>query len=29
MQDIEKWELDGATGRRYGALNGDVNPIHL
>ena len=24
-----RWELGAATGRRYGAVSGDVNPIHL
>ena len=24
-----QWSLDGGLGRRYGAVSGDVNPIHL
>lgn len=26
---IDTWRLGPDTGRRYGALNGDLNPIHL
>eukprot|EP00198_Chlamydomonas_reinhardtii_P008742 XP_001698079.1 predicted protein [Chlamydomonas reinhardtii] len=26
---IDTWRLGSDTGRRYGALNGDLNPIHL
>ncbi len=26
---IDCWALDGATGRRFAALNGDRNPIHV
>eukprot|EP00197_Chlamydomonas_leiostraca_P002717 CAMPEP_0202857906 /NCGR_PEP_ID=MMETSP1391-20130828/666_1 /ASSEMBLY_ACC=CAM_ASM_000867 /TAXON_ID=1034604 /ORGANISM="Chlamydomonas leiostraca, Strain SAG 11-49" /LENGTH=328 /DNA_ID=CAMNT_0049536769 /DNA_START=189 /DNA_END=1176 /DNA_ORIENTATION=+ len=26
---IDKWTVGGDVGRRYGALNGDLNPIHL
>ncbi|GLI61770.1 hypothetical protein VaNZ11_004238, partial [Volvox africanus] len=26
---IETWSLGPSTGRRYGMLNGDLNPIHL
>ncbi|KAG2432414.1 hypothetical protein HYH02_012985 [Chlamydomonas schloesseri] len=26
---IDTWKLGPDTGRRYGALNGDLNPIHL
>ena len=26
---IHRWRLDAAAGRRYAALSGDYNPIHL
>ncbi|GMH42412.1 hypothetical protein BSKO_10331 [Bryopsis sp. KO-2023] len=26
---IDTWKLEGDTGRKYAALNGDINPIHL
>ena len=26
---IDCWTLDRSTGRRFAALNGDVNPIHM
>ncbi|MEW5297240.1 MAG: hypothetical protein WDW36_000464 [Sanguina aurantia] len=29
MRVIDTWRLAGDVGRRYGALNGDWNPIHL
>ena len=27
--EIHRWKLDAAAGRRYAALSGDYNPIHL
>ena len=26
---VDSWALDGGTGRRFAALNGDCNPIHM
>jgi hypothetical protein len=28
-REVEAWRLDGSVGRRYGLINGDLNPIHL
>lgn len=28
-RDFEQWKVPGDTGRRYGAVSGDRNPIHL
>lgn len=28
-KEIDSWVLKGDTGRRYAALNGDINPIHM
>ena len=26
---LDTWGLDGAAGRRFAALNGDINPMHI
>ena len=28
-QHLEQWRLGPDAGRRYGSINGDLNPIHL